>query len=95
MDWVCAIDRTEMYVSEEGRLRCNQHGPHDDKIINWRFDCGDRSANGPHRGTPFVSPDYEGFTHAMSIAVANSTACGAEWVAQLIQNLKEQYGQSS
>lgn len=93
LDWICAEDNTNMRISEEGRLKCNQYWPHhDDKIINWKFDCGDRSYYGPHRSTHFQSPDYEGFSHAMAIAVANSTMAGAEWVTKLILNLKQQFG---
>lgn len=84
-----------MQISEEGRLRCVASYPHNDKIINWKFDCGDRSLNGPHRlSTHFVSPDYEGFSHAMSIAVANSVKADADWITKLIINLKEQYGET-
>lgn len=92
MNWVCTRDKTPMFISEEGRLRCNAYyaDRHNDLIMNWRFDCGDRS--GPHQSTHFVAPDYEGFTHAMSIAMCTSSKTTAEWVTQLILNLKKQYG---
>ena len=77
-----------MYVSEEGRLRCDAY-QHNDKIINWRFDCGDRT--GPHRNTHFLYPDFEGFSHAMAIAVAHSTVGGAVWVKKLIDELVIQF----
>lgn len=90
LNWVCAQDKTTMYISEEGRLACRNN--HNEKIANWKFDCGDRSSSGPHRSNHFVAADYQGFAHAMSIAVANSTVAGAEWVVKLMMNLKEQYG---
>ena len=82
-----------MHISDEGRLACCNYpkDPHNDKITNWKFDCGDRSSSGPHRSNHFVEADYQGFAHAMSIAVANSTVAGAEWVMKLMTNLKEQY----
>lgn len=85
-----------MEISEEGRLRCvaSYFWSHNDKIINWKFDCGDRSYGSPHRSSHFVRPDYEGFTHAMSIVVANSVKADADWIVKLVQNLKEQYGQT-
>ncbi len=90
MDWVCAKDKQSMFISEEGRLSCNAKFPHNDLIINWQFDCGDRV--GPHRSTHFLSADYEGFNHAISMAMLNSTWTTAEWATKLIQNLKKQYG---
>ena len=82
-----------MHISDEGRLACCNYpkDPHNDKITNWKFDCGDRSSSGPHRSNHFVEADYQGFAHAMSIAVANSTVAGAEWVMKLMTNLKKQY----
>ncbi|PFX11585.1 uncharacterized protein LOC111319513 [Stylophora pistillata] len=93
LNWVCAKDKTKMFISEEGRLACSNYpfDPHNDKIANWKFDCGDRSSYGPHRGEHFIAADFQGFAHAMSIAVANSSVAGAEWVMQLMINVKEQY----
>jgi len=79
-----------MYISEEGRLRCSAYvGQHNDLIINWKFDCGDRT--GPHRSTHFLSADYEGFNHAIAMAIMQSDCTTADWAAELIQNLKKQY----
>lgn len=91
IDWVCANDKTTMYISEEGRLRC-QNNTHNDLIINWKFDCGDRV--GPHRGTHFRSADYEGFNHAISMALYNSTWTTAEWAIKLMQNVKRQFNRN-
>lgn len=90
LEWVCNIDKTTMFISEEGRLRCNAWcNQHNDLIINWKFDCGDRV--GPHRSTHFLSADYEGFNHAISMAMLHSTWTSAEWAMTLMTNLKKQY----
>ena len=91
MDWVCANDKTTMYISEEGRLCC-QYNKHNKLIINWRFDCEDRV--GPHRSTHFLSADYEGFSHAISMAMLQSTWATAEWATKLMQNVKRQYNRN-
>ena len=88
LDWVCAKDNTTMYISEEGRLRC-QYNLHNDLIVNWKFDCGDRV--GPHRNTHFLSPDYESFNHAISMAMYHATWTTAEWATKLMQNVKKQF----
>lgn len=90
-DWVCRDDNTTMYISEEGRLCC-QYNQHNDLIINWKFDCGDRV--GPHRNTHFLSPDYEGFNHAISMAMYHSTFTTAEWAMRLMQNVKKQFNRN-
>ena len=83
-----------MYVSEEGRLRCNaSSNQHNNKIVNWKFDCGDRT--GPHRNTHFREPDFEGYNHAMSIAVANATLGGARWIAKLTLEIIKQFEEKS
>jgi len=80
-----------MFISEEGRLSCNSQigQQHNDLIINWKFDCGDRT--GPHRSTHFLSADYEGFNHAIAMAIMQSEGTSADWAAELIKNLKKQY----
>ena len=92
IEWVCAKDDTAMLISEEGRLKCSDLIPHNDLIINWKFDCGDRV--GPHRNTHFLSADYEGFNFAISMAMLHSSWSTADWATKLIQNLKKQYGKS-
>ena len=91
LNWICNADKTTMYVSEEGRLRCSTLTlyQHNDRIVNWKFDCGDRT--GPHRNTHFLEPDFEGYSHAMSIAVANSSLGGAQWIAKLMQEIIKQF----
>jgi len=92
LNWVCKDDGTGMFISEEGRLSCTASGAnHNDKVINWKLDCGDQSESGPHRSTRFLSPDFEGFNHALSIALCHSTAAGSEWVIKLIKELDKQY----
>ena len=90
LNWVCAKDKTQMFINEEGRLRCslNSTDQHSDKIINWKFDCG---AHGSHESTRFLSADYEGFNYALGMAVISGSLSGAQWVAKLIQALEEQY----
>ena len=94
MEWCCASDQATIYISEEGRLSCNSQfsEQHNDLIINWRFDCGDRM--GPHRGTHFLTPDYEGFNHAISMAMLQSTWTTAEWATKLMHNVKRQYNKN-
>lgn len=93
LNWVCSADKTTMYVSEEGRLKCSAKSlTHNDKIVNWKFDCGDRT--GPHRNTHFLYPDYEGFTHAMSIAVAHANVGGTYWVKKLMDELMKQFNKN-
>ena len=91
LNWICNADKTTMYISEEGRLRCSTLAlyQHNDRIVNWKFDCGDRT--GPHRNTHFLEPDFEGYSHAMSIAVANSSLGGAQWIAKLMQEIIKQF----
>ena len=84
-----------MFINEEGRLRCNLNftDQHSDKIINWKFDCEDCSAvvGAPHQSTRFVSADYEGFVYALGMAVISGSLSGAQWVAKLLQEVREQY----
>jgi len=91
MEWACAADDTTMYISEEGRLCCNAWWPfqHNDLIINWKFDCGDRT--GPHRSAHYQSADYEGFNHAISMAMLQATWTTGDWATKLMQNVKKQY----
>ena len=67
LDWVCAEDRTTMFICEDGRLRCGSF-QHDDEVVNWKFDCGGRS--GVHKNVHFLYPD---FNYAMSAAIAQQT----------------------
>jgi len=93
MQWVCAKDNTAMFISEEGRLCCNAwFRQHNDLIINWKFDCGDRT--GPHRSAHYQSADYEGFNHAISMAMLQSTWTTGEWAMKLMQNVKKQYNRN-
>lgn len=39
LNWVCVWDKIIMYISEEGRFVCCNN--YNDKIVNWKFDCGD------------------------------------------------------
>lgn len=92
-NWVCAKDKTTMFISEEGRLRCNStYDQHNDLIMNWKFDCGDRT--GPHRSTHFLSADYEGFNHALATAMLHSEYSSVEWAMTLMANLKKQYNRN-
>ena len=82
-----------MFISEEGRLSCNAEPSHNNLIINWKFDCGDRK--GPHRSTHFLSArDYEGFNHAISMAMMHSSWTTADWAMALMTNLKKQYNKN-
>ena len=91
IDWVCATDKTPMYVCELGRLRCSAFcNQHNNRIVNWKFDCGGRS--GPHRNTlDLNSADYEGFTHAMAIGIVGFPEARAQWVMRLIEELDKQF----
>ena len=80
-----------MYICEEGKLRCGSY-QHEDKIVNWKFDCGDRS--GVHRNIHYLYPDFEGFNYAISAAVAQSHAGGAEWAIKLIRELEKQFNRA-
>ena len=93
-EWVCATDQATMYISEEGRLSCSSPigQQHNDLIVNWKFDCGDRT--GPHRFTHCLTPDYEGFNHAIAMAMLQSTWATAEWATKLMQNVKKQYNKN-
>ncbi|XP_013415742.1 uncharacterized protein LOC106177500 [Lingula anatina] len=89
LEWVCARDNDAMYINENGILACT-HDKHVDKIINWKFDCGDR--RGPHKYEHYQSPDYEGFTHAMAMALPHMGEAGADWVLSLVNAVRIQYG---
>lgn len=89
--WVCAKDNEAMYVCEEGRLKC-ANSAHDDNIVNWKFDCGDRS--GPHQTEHFLKPDFQGFSHAMSIAVAQMSEEEVDWLQKLITAIPKQFGKT-
>ncbi|XP_032231903.2 uncharacterized protein LOC116614706 [Nematostella vectensis] len=90
IDWVCATDKTTMQVCEQGRLRCSRcFSPHEDQIVKWKFDCGDRI--GPHRNKHYLYADFEGFAHAMAIGVAHLSEAGAAWVTKLVVEVERQY----
>lgn len=71
MEWLCATDKATIYICEEGIFNCNSQfsEQHNDLVTNWEFDCGDRM--GPHGGTHSLS--HEGFNHAISMAMLQST----------------------
>lgn len=62
---------------------------HNDLIINWKFDCGDRS--GPHRNTHYLSPDLSGFAHALAIGIPLLDVAGAAWIGKLLANVEKQF----
>ncbi|KAM4650719.1 uncharacterized protein O3C94_013404 [Discoglossus pictus] len=90
IEWVCSADQGQMYICAEGLLSC-QSGNHENQIVNWKFDCGDRS--GPHKSEHYQSPDYQQFVHAMSMALPHLPEAGADWVCLLVRNVEKQFKQ--
>ncbi|XP_066304283.1 uncharacterized protein [Branchiostoma lanceolatum] len=88
--WVCNADNGTMYVDEDGYLSC-QTMAHRDKIIYWKFDCGERDPGSKHNYERWQSADLEGFMHAMSIGLPHLKEAGAVWVTKLIQSVDKQF----
>ncbi|XP_063405639.1 uncharacterized protein LOC134689601 [Mytilus trossulus] len=85
-NWVCSIDNTDMFVSQNGILCCRVG--HTGRIMDWKFDCGN---HGNHSVRRWQTTDIQGFSYALSYATQMSNSAGATWVASLILSLGTQY----
>ncbi|XP_071169141.1 uncharacterized protein [Mytilus edulis] len=100
--WLCANDRTPVFMSQTGYIRCNQIAnimtyndaskySHYDKICNWRWDCGN---HGDHPFTKFMEADKESFILSMSMALQMVKTKGkAKWISALVLELGNQFGE--
>ncbi len=88
---MCAVDHGRIKINEKGILACRNE-THIGKIITWKFDCGDRTPGGKHFYQNYQYADYEGFTHAMAMALPHMKEAGAEWVKSLIDAISDQFG---
>ncbi|XP_052768422.1 uncharacterized protein LOC128208835 [Mya arenaria] len=84
-DWVCARDRTPVFINEKGVMECG-NGNHAGNVCKWGWTCGSQY----HKGRFFVA-DLEGFVFATSQAQELTDQMGAKWVAELVRALGKQF----
>ncbi|KAH3781223.1 hypothetical protein DPMN_159049 [Dreissena polymorpha] len=90
VDWVCAKDKNNTYLNENGEIKCakseNGDSVHLDDLCKWGWKCGDGFHEGQH-----IRADFQSFTHAMSTALTFSDSRSALWISKLILALGRQY----